>query len=202
MSQRINTQCVGAQSIRSQQQNKVAAKQAGMTFIEVLIALVIMVTGILGAVAMQATAKKGSFDAMQRSLASSLAQDIVERMRASDANPANGILALYAAGSPYGAGVVGAPAACNSVPNICNPTQMVTHDLYGWEQALMGADVKNGVNNFGGLVGGIGCVTVNGNTVTVAVTWQGKAEYSDAKKANCGTESTTRRQVVINAFII
>ena len=56
-----------------------------MTFIEVLIALVILIMGILGAVAMQATAKKGSFDAMQRSVASALAQDIIERMRGNDA---------------------------------------------------------------------------------------------------------------------
>ena len=55
-----------------------------MTFIEVLIALVILIMGILGAVAMQATAKKGSFDAMQRSVASALAQDIIERMRGND----------------------------------------------------------------------------------------------------------------------
>ena len=71
-------------------------QQCGMTFIEVLIALVIMVTGILGAVAMQATAKKGSFDAMQRALASALAQDIIERMRSNDATT----LANYA-GTEY-----------------------------------------------------------------------------------------------------
>ena len=185
----INTRCF----------NKNVAKQNGMTFIEVLIALVIMVTGILGAVAMQATAKKGSFDAMQRSLASSLAQDIVERMRGNDATA----LALYAANSPYGSGKVVSPPTCNSSAALCTPTQMVTHDLYGWEQSLMGAGVTNGSNNVGGLVGGIGCLSVTGNSVTVAVTWQGKASYTDANKvAGCGTESDTRRQVVIEAFII
>ena len=61
-------------------------KHYGMTFIEVLVALFILVSGILGAVAMQHTSKKGSFDAMQRSLATTLAQDIIERMRSNDAN--------------------------------------------------------------------------------------------------------------------
>ena len=62
-------------------------KHQGMTLIEVMVALIILVLGILGAVGMQATAKQGSFDAMQRSIASSLAQDIVERMRiASEGN--------------------------------------------------------------------------------------------------------------------
>jgi type IV pilus assembly protein PilV len=179
--------------------NKNILKQKGMTFIEVLIALVIMVTGILGAVAMQATAKKGSFDAMQRSLASSLAQDIVERMRGNDGST----LALYAASSPYGSGKVVSPPTCNSEAALCTPAQMVTHDLFGWEQSLMGAGVTNGNDNTGGLVGGIGCLSVNGNSITVVVTWQGKAEYSDANKAiNCGTKSDTRRQVVIDAFVI
>lgn len=179
--------------------NKRAAKQIGMTFIEVLIALVILVTGILGAVAMQATAKKGSFDAMQRSLASSLAQDIVERMRGNNSDT----LALYAANSPYGSGKITSPPTCNSSASLCTPTQMLTHDLYGWEQSLMGAGVTNGSNNVGGLVGGIGCLSVTGNSVTVVITWQGKASYSDANKAaGCGTESETRRQVVIETFII
>lgn len=194
MSQRINNKRYNAHRFN----NKIA-RQAGMTFIEVLVSLVIMVTGILGAVAMQATAKKGSFDAMQRSLASSLAQDIVERMRGNNGTT----LALYAANSPYGSGKINAEPTCNSPANLCAPTVMVTHDLYGWEQALMGADVSKDTKNAGGLVGGIGCITVNGNSVTVVVTWQGKAEFSDANKAaSCGTSSDTRRQVVINAFII
>lgn len=188
------------QPINTQSLKKSAGKQIGMTFIEVLIALVIMVTGILGAVAMQATAKKGSFDAMQRSLASSLAQDIVERMRGNNSNT----LALYAASSPYGSGKIAAALPCNSLANVCTPAQMVTHDLYGWEQSLMGAGAKTvAATNVGGLVGGIGCLSINGNTVTVVVTWQGKTEFTDANKAaGCGTASDTRRQVVINAFII
>ena len=174
-------------------------KEKGMTFIEVLIALVIMVTGILGAVALQATAKTGSFDAMQRSLASSLAQDIIERMRGNNSTT----LASYAANSPYGTGKITSPPTCNSATALCSPAQMVTHDLYGWEQSLMGAGATNSGTNVGGLVGGIGCLTVNGNAVTVVVTWQGKAEYTDANQAaNCGTSSNTRRQVVVDAFVL
>lgn len=189
MSQHTRNKCINSRTV----------KQNGMTFIEVLIALVIMVTGILGAVAMQASAKKGSFDAMQRSLASSLAQDIIERMRGND----SATLALYAANSPYGSGKITSAPTCNSSAAICTPAQMVTNDLYGWEQSLMGAGAKNGTNNVGGLVDGIGCLSVNGNAVTVVITWQSKAEYKDANQAaNCGTSATTRRQFVVDAFII
>ena len=179
-------------------QHKSLAKQVGMTFIEVLIALVIMVTGILGAVAMQATAKKGSFDAMQRSLASSLAQDIIEKMRGNSSNNLNNY-----AGTGYGTGVVLNSPTCNAIGALCTPAQMITHDLFAWEQALMGANSINGVANIGGLTGGVGCIIVNGNSITVAVSWEGKAETVDANEiANCGTASKTRRQVVIDSFII
>jgi type IV pilus assembly protein PilV len=190
---------INIQNLNTHFLKKSISKQVGMSFIEVLISLFIMVTGILGAVAMQASAQKGSFDAMQRSLASTLAQDIVERMRNND----SATLASYAANSPYGSGKIVASPTCNAATAVCAPALMVTHDLFGWEQAIMGAGATDGVNNVGGLVGGIGCLTVNGNEVTVVVTWQSKAKHTDANKAaGCGTASDTRRQVVINAFII
>jgi len=184
-------------------------KEKGMTFIEVLIALVIMVTGILGAVAMQATAKKGSFDAMQRSLASALTQDILERMRSNDALPLNGILntyeGIYGAADP---GVAPVPA-CNTPGALCNSAQMVATDLYQWTQLLRGANVTSGEQNVGGLTNAIGCITENNNAVTVTVSWQGRTSTQDgaavsadfATNAACGTASDKRRQVHIQAFI-
>ncbi len=173
-------------------------KQAGMTFIEVLIALFIMVTGILGAVAMQATAKKGSFDAMQRSLASGLAQDIVELMRNNDAST----LALYTTNSPYGTGKITNPPTCNSNASLCTPAQMVTNDLYYWEQALMGANTNDGTNNTGGLMDATACIDVTNNEVTVVISWDAREKMvvnSDA--VDCGSTGESRRQVVVEAFI-
>jgi len=184
-------------------------KVNGMTFIEVLIALVILVTGILGAVAMQATAKKGSFDAMQRSLASSLAQDILEKMRSNDASPTQPTLNSYA--GTYGAndpGVAPVPA-CNQVAALCTPGQMVTNDIYQWTQALRGANVTSGGQNTGGLVGAIGCITEANNAVTVTISWQGRTSTDDGAAASsdfdvnsaCGAANDRRRQVHIQAFV-
>jgi type IV pilus assembly protein PilV len=170
-----------------------------MTFLEVLIALVIMVTGILGAVAMQVTAKQGSFDAMQRSLASSLAQDIIAKIRASD--PTN--LAAYVA-DDYGVTLNDLPSLRCAQPNaLCTPAQMVTNDIYEWELALVGGDVTSEGKNRGGLIGGQGCIFQNGNALTVVVSWQGRNEIKDSKKSDgCGAASKKRRQVVVQAFII
>ncbi|GLX77164.1 type IV pilus modification protein PilV [Thalassotalea insulae] len=176
----------------------------GMTFIEVLIGLFILVTGVLGAVAMQASAKKGSFDAMQRSLASALAQDIIDRMRSNDPTQ----LASYV-GSDYGVTLNAEPSKrCNSTASLCLPAEMVTNDLYEWELALTGADVKNGTSNAGGLVGATGCIGVSDNAITVVITWEGRTKIQDGQKdgsnvSDCGgsTANKKRRQVLVEAFV-
>ncbi|WDE10719.1 type IV pilus modification protein PilV [Thalassomonas haliotis] len=179
------------------------SKHGGMTFIEVLIALFILVTGIIGAIATQASAKKGSFDAMQRSLASSLAQDIIERMRI---NQSSGLFLENYEGT-YGAGGSAPASRCNSTANLCTPLEMVANDLYEWEQTLLGSEVKSGSNNLGGLLGATGCISHNNNSVTVVVSWEGRFESTDAGAANsafassCGSSNKKRRQIVIQAFI-
>jgi len=184
-----------------------ARQQFGMTFIEVLVALVILVTGILGSVAMQATAKQGSFDAMQRSLASSLAQDIIERMRTNDSTAtATNVLASYA-GTGYGSKNLSAPALrCDSIGSLCTSAQRVTNDLYEWEQALKGSDVKSAsLANVGGLTGAQGCIAIVNNAATVAISWQGRTATNDGAANNaimkCGTSGSKRRQILIQAFI-
>jgi len=171
--------------------------QKGMTFLEVLIALFILIIGVLGAVAMQAVAQKGSFDAMQRSVASALAQDIIERMRSNDSTK----LSSYV-GSDYGDSLNAVPAnRCNTSASVCTSAEMVTNDLYEWEVALMGADVKNGSYYIGSLMDGIGCISHADNAVTVVVSWQGRTTIKDSEKHACGTAGDKRRQVIVEAFI-
>jgi type IV pilus assembly protein PilV len=181
-------------------------QQNGMTFIEVLIALVILVTGILGAVALQAVAKKSSFDSMQRSLASSLAQDIIERMRGGNSN----LLNRYTVGSPFGAGGAGTQIDCAVLlPIGCTSAQVASNDLYEWEQTLIGSGTKNVTSNIGGLVNGVGCINVVGNRVSVTISWQGRTDVADGGNSATGNatcdvsgKGKKRRQVVVSAFIL
>ncbi len=172
--------------------------QKGMTFLEVLIALVIIVTGILGAVAMQAAAKQASFDAMQRSLASSLSQDIISRIRANSTTN----LAAYV-GDKFGETLNKLPNnRCNTPNALCTTAQMAANDIYEWEVALIGADVTGGNRNRGGLVGGRGCIFQKGNALTVVVSWQARSNTTDSpKEAGCGTAGNQRRQVVADVFV-
>lgn len=177
----------------------VAKKVKGMTFIEVVVSLFIIVTGILGAVALQATAKKASFDAMQRSLASALAQNIIEKMRSNEAS----LDVLESYEGVYGASDLTVPdTRCLSSTTLCNSAQMVTNDLYEWSLLILGADATIGDTNTGGLMNARGCILHANHAVTVVVSWEGKSEIKDAEKATaCGGANTKRRQIVIEAFI-
>jgi type IV pilus assembly protein PilV len=179
-------------------------KNKGMSFIEVLIALVILVTGILGAAAMQASAKKASFDAYQRSIASALTQDIIEKMRNNDP----GSLSLYEGN--YGADAAAVPGViCNSPGVLCTtPAQVRANDIFEWSQALRGANTMNNGNRAGSLIDAIGCIAVENQKVTVMVSWQGRVATTDGAANNglvaaeCGAEGDSRRQVMIDVFII
>jgi type IV pilus assembly protein PilV len=179
----------------------------GFTLIEVLVALFILSTGILGAVAMQASAKKGSFDAIQRSLASTLAQNILERMRGNDARMGGNVLDGY--NGSYGSSPLAAPAnRCDLPASLCTPVELITNDLYEWEQSLIGADSKDGTANIGGLSQVLGCINHSNGVVSVAISWEGREETSDGAINNndtfgegCGSSSNKRRQIVVNGFI-
>ena len=169
-----------------------------MTFIEVLVSLFIIVTGILGAVAMQTTAKQGSFDAMQRSLASSLAQDIIERMRSNNADAV--VLTTY--NGTYNGALAAPPVRCNAPADNCTNAQIVANDLFEWSQALRGADVTSGGNNMGGLTNATGCINHANQVVTVAISWEGRTSTTDgARVGACGAVSDKRRQVTLTAFL-
>ncbi|MFD2168096.1 type IV pilus modification protein PilV [Thalassotalea euphylliae] len=174
------------------------SNQKGMTFIEVLVALFIIVTGVLGAVAMQSTAKQGSFDAMQRSIASSLAQDIVERIRNNNADTA--ILDDYV--GTFGANSLTAPnPSCSGETATCTPAQVASYDLYEWTELIRGAEAKSGTANVGGLVNAVGCVSLVDQTITVTISWEGRTETSDGGAGECGSSSNKRRQLSLTAYV-
>lgn len=182
-----------------------ASVQRGFTFVEMLIAMAVLATSIVGVVGMQALAKKSSFDATQRAVATSLANDIVQRMRvnvdAVAAGSYSGTYSSFTADSSVN--------RCNSAGSPCSSGQIAANDLYEWKMAMFGADITNSSANVGGLSSPTGCISYVSGVVTVVVSWQGRTASSDgaAKKASdslaagCGTAGDSRRLVVIDTFI-
>lgn len=186
--------------IRNSQHNK------GFTLIEALVAFIVLSAGLIGTVAMQAVAKRNSFDAAQRAQAMTVANDIVERMRA---NNEQGAAFLAGYNGKYGAGqaVVAAPAqGCSAVGSNCSADQIRAADRFEWSQRLLGTDVMRGESAAGGISDAVGCVNINADgAVTVVIAWQGRESIRDAAtqtgENDCGTAGDTRRQLVVSTFI-
>ncbi len=95
----------------------------GFSLFEVLITVVVVSIGLLGLAGMQFAGLRASNQAQDHTIASHLAQDVVERIRANQAG----------AGFYIGANITAGSSATNpncSGPGGCGPQQMVNFDLF------------------------------------------------------------------------
>lgn len=187
----------------------VRSRQRGVSLLEVMITVIVVSVGLIGMAGLQVATKRAGFQASQRTLALTLANDMMQRITL---NPGN--LAAYATGAnPVGAGsIASAPTKClgNAAAANCSGAQLVAWDLWEWEQRIDGTatlnkDASNA--NAGGLVSPSGCVVINGAQVRVIINWRGLVATTDPANANtsCGTWAATdlpfRQQVVINSVM-
>lgn len=180
----------------------------GFTLIEVLITLIIFSIGLLAVAGLQTISKKANFDALQRTTASLLAHDLLERMRANARE-----LAIYVGGNGLvlGGGTQTAPNP-DCVNNPCNPIQLASRDLFDWERGLDGASELVGGNFTGGLVEPTACISGPfggiGGVYTVAIAWRGVTALSNPIIHPCGDDTGRygdnnefRRILVIETYI-
>ena len=157
--------------------------QRGVGLIEVLISVFILAVGMLSLATMQLTAKRASYEATQRSIATSLARDIVERMRG---NP-DQLDAYVVTNVGDEDSLLDAPAVnCSNAS--CTPGNLAEYDLTDWESLLVGVTEKLGGNNAGGLVAPRACITNLSGTVTIAIAWRGVASLTNPADSGCGED--------------
>lgn len=186
--------------------------QQGFTLIEALIAFVILSVGLLGIVSLQTLSKTSQHHAVQRTRAVTLADAIVERIRI---NPAG--LSTYNIGlNPVGTDPNSPEPSPDCVAVACDPNELAAHDLWSWEQSLVGAMVTADGGNAGGLVEPRGCIVFTPDDgrartgqLNVIVQWRGLQSSSDAVQPGesvCGGETAGddvfRRQVISNTFVV
>ena len=177
-------------------------RQAGMSLIEMLVAAVLLAGGIVGSLALQTSANRTTFDAMQRSNAAALAHDILARMRANTQGEApptvSSVLKQYTRGDvfkKYGKvdEIVVPDDMCDTTSGeACNTEKVAKYDLYMWEQKLVGKAVSGGTGGVTatdnitsiGLTKPRGCIKVVDNFVEIAITWRGRTETIDATDPN------------------
>lgn len=182
--------------------------QRGVGMLEFLIALLIFAVGMMGLVAAQLAGKRAGFEANQRSIATALARDMLERMRAN----AGQLEAYQVAGVGGGSGRLPSPEAdCRSVE--CTAQQMAAFDLWQWESLLFGEPEQVGGENAGGLVSPRGCIRREGGEITVSISWLGVTPEGPAAPVACGenaapgapedagVETRRRHQLTLATFV-
>ncbi|MGX9462379.1 type IV pilus modification protein PilV [Shewanella sp. A14] len=173
-------------------------KRDGFSLIEVMVSLVILVIGLIGIFNLHIISKQGSFESFQQTQASYYANDMINRMRLNKSQ-----LAEYAKGSPY-SGTPGAVGqTCDAILLPCSPNQMAKWDIFEWQSSFIGTSEVIGTQHVGGLDSATGCIKVNGNIVTVTMSWKSIRSSSDSGDENaCGTASDKRRIYSIQTVII
>ena len=153
--------------------NSVAAvrKARGFTLIEVLVALVVLLVGVMGAAGLMVRTVQQEVEAYQRLQALNLLQDMTDRMNAN-----RGVVECYSYGSSGATLGYGVSTFTGCTSGSATEKAMVTADLTAWNNALNGVSEQSGSNNSGAMVGARGCivqVSAAERTYRITVAWQG-----------------------------
>jgi type IV pilus assembly protein PilV len=140
---------------------------SGFAMMEVLIAIVILLFGLLGFAGLQAAGIRYNHAAYLRTQAALQASDMVDRMRA---NPT-----AIAAGNYDNVTGTGTDPGC--ITSGCTPVDLAKYDQYAWNTA-----------NAAVLPSGQGTVAKSGKVFLVKVMWD--AARNGATGTGCGTAST------------
>ncbi len=183
--------------------------QRGVSLVEILITLVLISIAVLGSASMQVLSKRANNQAMQRTTASHLAFDMLERMRSNKS-----ALEIYLPDLPLGGDTLGdSPAVdCGAAAANCDTAQLATYDLWAWEEMLDGTAEQANARSVGGLSQPSACIAGPaggvGGTYEVAIAWRGLVEHINPTIHACGstsgkygTNNEFRHVMVISAFV-
>ena len=157
--------------------------QKGAGLLEVLIALLIFSTGMMGLLSTQLAGKKAGYEATQRSIATALARDILERVQA---NP--GQIPGYVINNAGDQGNQLSLPATNCEQADCTPGQLAAFDLWQWESLLLGIPEQQDGRNVGGLVSPRVCISNEGGVVSVGISWLGVTSAQESAGPACGSD--------------
>lgn len=178
-----------------------ASKEAGVTLIEVLIAVLVLAIGLVGTIGLQGVAKQSNFEALQRTQAVLIANDIAERIAS---NRAPGAFENYEGAF---SGTLSTPSvSCFGAAADCSSAELTTWDLFQFDQAILGASqIIDGDRTVGGMINATGCIDHNAGVLTVVIAWQGNPLTAPPTSpiANCGNAiaNNKRRLHVLRTYV-
>ena len=183
----------------------------GFQLLEVLIAFALFSVGALALGSLQIRSKQAAYEAVQRTLASDLTNDIIERMRM---NAAVGLVDYVSASGSrifHGTTRPAAPATdadCSNSSVLCTSAQLAAYDLYNWYERVRGSTDQQNGSYSGGLVDPTVCLSGPGTgisgTYTVTIVWRGQKPQNDTNADTCGQgnyDTGLRRLLAIDTYI-
>lgn len=115
---------------------KIRSSQEGYFLLEILITVVVLSLGLLGVAAMQYTGLRDNNRSNERSLATILAYDLIDRMRANRIGAQNGNYIVDDPNDPPDPPASGYDCITSfngtTTTDQCSPTEMATADLVDW----------------------------------------------------------------------
>lgn len=194
-------------------------KNQGFTMIEVLVSVVIFSIGLIGVARLQVVAKQSNYDAVQRVTATTIAQDLISRMRANSSALSTYVENDGALQIVYNDAMATPNPTCTGA-STCTDQQLATKDLWDIKQDMLGiAEQDSNGNAVGGISTPTLCISAvddAGNVLddggsgiyTVAIAWRGKAALSNPTLNTCGqgtglygSSNEYRRLLVMSTFI-
>ncbi|WP_228729954.1 type IV pilus modification protein PilV [Shewanella avicenniae] len=176
-------------------------KRAGFSLIEVMVALVILVIGLIGIFNLHIVAKRSSFESFQQTTAAFLANDILHRMKLNKTELANyaGTYGPLASGDTE-------PTVCDVSGASCSSADMRIWDIYQWRWLFSGdAELTSSSTSVGGLDSTSACITVGTDrNVTIAIAWKGIQETAGTSinDSTCGTSLGKKRRLFVLTSVI
>jgi type IV pilus assembly protein PilV len=147
--------------------------QRGATLIEILVAMIILMVGLLGLIGVMIQSQRAQLESYQRMQALLLVQDLAARIAANKLAASCYVTATYIG---TGNTTVPAASACTATATSAQKNRVVT-DMTEWRDLLLGASETSGTDKVGAILGARGCVTkdASSDNYQVSVAWQGSA---------------------------
>ncbi len=127
----------------------------GFSMLEVMIAVLVVSLGLLGLAGLQSVGLRNNTAASQRTVATMLAYEMADRMRA---NLASVLAGDYNYVSYSGTAVAGQTTANCLAAAGCTSTQLALEDIYEWNQQICAQLPQSAACNTAGAAWGVVCV--------------------------------------------
>lgn len=149
--------------------------QNGVSMIEVLVTMVILLVGLLGLAGMMMQSQRAEAESYQRTQALILLQDMVARINTNRKVASCYAVTDAASGEPF-LGTSTTITAPTCTDGTAAQQALAIQDMTEWNALLQGAAEKSATNaKVGGMIGARGCVSYDAtaNRYFVSVAWQG-----------------------------